>query len=97
MIRSRWFLMALILLMCASMGCAMVERPKSAMRRATRMFTPKPENEGEEDADSDEGEWDFVGDQGRNGQERERDPDRWFKDWVMSDKANSIERNLGID
>ena len=76
--------------------CSLVEHPKSAMRRMTRMFTPNPED-WDKDADADAGEWDFVGDEGRGDQVRERDPDPWFKKHLMSEKANSIERNLGID
>lgn len=77
-------------------GCAMVESPASASRRMKRMFTPNPKD-WDSEAGDDEGEWDFVGDEGRGQSERERDPDPWFKKFLMSDKANSIERNLGID
>jgi hypothetical protein len=77
-------------------GCAMVEHPGSAMRRMTRMFTPNP-HDGDSQVATDTGEWDFVGEEGRGEQDRERDPDPWFKRYLMSPKANSIERNLGID
>lgn len=96
MIRFRLTLMGLCLLIVFSSGCAMIEHPSSAMRRMTRMFTPNP-NDFNDDSDEDTGEWDFVGDEGRGDQTRERDPDPWFKKYLMSEKANSIERNLGID
>ena len=96
MIRTRLTLMVIVLLASVGSGCNMVEKPSSAMRRMTRMFTPNP-TDLDADASSDEGEWDFVGDEGRGDQTRERDPDPWFKKYLMSEKANSIERNLGID
>lgn len=77
-------------------GCSLVESPKSAMRRMKRTFTPNP-TDWDTKAAEDKGEWDFVGDEGRGDQEREQDPDQWFKKHLMSDRANAIERNLGID
>jgi len=96
MIRSRLSLMTLCLLLVTSAGCGLVEGPRSATRRMTRMFTPNP-TDWDKGADEDAGQWDFVGEEGRGEQERERDPDQWFKKYLMSEKANSIERNLGID
>ncbi|MFO0976720.1 MAG: hypothetical protein U0996_10005 [Planctomycetaceae bacterium] len=77
-------------------GCSLVESPTSAMRRVKRTFTPNP-HDWDSKASDDKGEWDFVGDEGRGDQPRERDPDQWFKKYLMSDKANAIERNLGFD
>lgn len=88
--------MAPCVLAVAISGCSMVESPKSATRRMTRMFTPNPED-WDSEVNEDDQEWDFVGDEGRSDQSRERDPDPWFKKYLMSEKANSIERNLGID
>jgi hypothetical protein len=88
--------MGLCLFVVLASGCSMVEHPRSAMRRMTRMFTPNP-TDFDEQSDEDTGEWDFVGDEGRGEQDRERDPDQWFKKYLMSEKANSIKRNLGID
>ncbi len=96
MIRFRLFWLGLCLLSIGGSGCAMVEHPRTAMRRMTRMFTPNP-TDSADDSDKDSGEWDFVGDEGRGDQTREHDPDPWFKKYLMSEKANSIERNLGID
>ena len=47
--------------------------------------------------DEEEDEWGFVGDEGRAEQPRERDPDRWWQNLIMSQEARNIERNLGID
>ncbi len=96
MIRTRLSVMAPCVLAVAISGCSMVESPKSATRRMTRMFTPNPED-WDSEVNEDDQEWDFVGDEGRGDQSRERDPDPWFKKYLMSEKANSIERNLGID
>ncbi|MEN9556860.1 MAG: hypothetical protein RLZZ232_3146 [Planctomycetota bacterium] len=84
---------AVLLLLLA--GCSLVEHPKTASRRFGRMFTPRPFDG--ESVDEDNGEWDFVGDEGRAEYDREQDPDPWFGKYLMSDKARSIERNLGID
>ena len=83
------------LLTLLATGCHLLEHPKNASRRFGRMFTPKP-FDGEV-ADDDHGEWNFVGDEGRADYAREQDPDPWFGKYLMSDKARSIERNLGID
>ena len=96
MIRTRLSLTVLCLLLITVSGCGLVEHPKSAMRRMTRMFTPNPDD-WDTGVEKDEEEWDFVGEDGRGDQTRERDPDQWFKKHLMSEKANSIERNLGID
>lgn len=33
----------------------------------------------------------------RGGGPRERDPDQWYRKYFMSEKARSIERNMGFD
>jgi hypothetical protein len=96
MIRSSALPLATAFLLLSTAGCALVESPASAARRMKRMMTPSAAD-WDKGADEDKGEWDFVGDEGRGDAEREKDPDPWFKKYLMSDKANSIERNLGID
>lgn len=96
MIRSRLILLTASLICWQMAGCAMVESPRAAMRKMTRTFTPKP-TDGNEDADEDDGQWDFVGDEGRADYDRERDPDPWYGKYIISDKARAIERNLGVD
>lgn len=59
----------------------------------------RPNSNDYRDASDDPGsEWDFVGDEGRADQttviEQE---DQWFKKHLMSARARSIERNLGVD
>lgn len=83
-------------ILLSSTGCVVFERGKYAMRQTSRMLRPDT-RDYDDDTDADSGEWDFVGDEGRADQKREMDPDRWWKKYIMSDKANSIERNLGVD
>ena len=96
MIRGRRPLMVASLLFAATSGCSMVEHPSVAMRRMTRMFTPNP-NDFDTELEDHKDDWSSVGEEGRADQTRERDPDPWFKKYLMSEKANSVERNLGID
>ncbi|MEQ9410056.1 MAG: hypothetical protein RIK87_20130 [Fuerstiella sp.] len=79
-----------------STGCAVMESGKNSMRQMTQMFRPNPYDEPLRPA-SEEDEWGFVGNEGRADQDRERDPDRWWQNLVMSPEARNIERNLGID
>jgi len=60
------------------------------------MFKPRQTDYRDETEEEDD-EWDFVGQEARGTQTRERDPDRWWHKWFMSEKARSIERNVGID
>jgi hypothetical protein len=73
-----------------------MESGKQAMTRTGRMFRPRPFDEQSEPEEVED-DWGFVGEEGRAGQPRERDPDRWWQNLVMSPEARSIERNLGID
>ena len=74
----------------------MLESPGEAFSRMRRSLKPKPYDESMVPQD-EEDEWGFVGEEGRSGQERERDPDRWWQNLVMSERARQIEHNLGID
>lgn len=55
------------------------------------------QNDPPEIQSEDAEDWDFVGKEARGDRPRERDVDSWWKKYIMSDKANAIERNLGID
>ncbi|MCA9048652.1 MAG: hypothetical protein KDA89_07980 [Planctomycetaceae bacterium] len=79
----------------ASTGCAMMTGPREAFSQSMRMFRPQPLDEPFTPDEPDE--WGFVGDEGRADQDRERDPDRWWQNLIMSKEARDIERNLGID
>jgi len=96
MIRPRLILLTGCLLGLQLAGCSLVESPQVAMRRMTRAMTPKPVD-ADDDSDKDNGQWDFVGDEGRADYAREQDPDPWWGKYMMSEKARSIERNFGVD
>ena len=83
-------------ILATSTGCAVVDSGKSAFFDMTHMVRPKPFDEPSRAIPEDDG-WGFVGDEGRAGQEREYDKDRWYRNLVMSPEARNIERNLGID
>jgi hypothetical protein len=42
-------------------------------------------------------EWESIGKQARHGRPIEKDPDPWWKEYVMSEKARSIERSVGVE
>ena len=76
-------------------GCTLIESSKKATRETMRTLRPKPADyrDGTED---DGEEWAWVGKEARGDRpmESENDP---FKPYLMSPKARSIERNLGVD
>ncbi|MCC7422294.1 MAG: hypothetical protein IT428_18610 [Planctomycetaceae bacterium] len=87
---------ALCVLACwSATGCMLVESMTDATKQTWRQMRPKPDDY-DPSTESDE-EWKFVGKETRQHYRRERDPDRWYKKYIMSEKANSIEHNLGID
>lgn len=93
----RWQSLTIVtVLITTSTGCAMMESGRTAFLESTRMFRPRP-HDGPTMLGEDEDEWGFVGKEGRADMDRERDPDRWWQDLVMSPEARNIERNLGID
>ncbi|MCA9083772.1 MAG: hypothetical protein KDA81_06940 [Planctomycetaceae bacterium] len=83
-------------LLLASTGCGMFTPPREAFSQSLRMFRPNPLDGPLEPKDTPD-EWGFVGKEARGDQDRERDPDRWWQNWIMSEEARNIERNLGID
>lgn len=85
-----------LLLSTGAMGCNLVQSPVSATQQMMGMFRANP-SDWTDSSTEDDGEWDFVGDEGRAEYAREQDPDPWFGRFIISDKARSIERNLGID
>lgn len=77
-------------------GCALVDFTRQSTVNTLRMFKPRQTDYRDETEEEDD-QWDFVGQEARGTQKRERDPDRWWRKWIMSEKARSIERNVGID
>ena len=95
----RFFVLAVLPLVLASApGCMLTDMFRESARTTKRIYTP--DTNGYRDTSEEPGagdEWAFVGEDGRGGQPREHDPDPFWKRWVMSEKARSIERNLGYD
>jgi hypothetical protein len=48
-------------------------------------------------AEDESTEWDYVGKEARGHMEPIRDPDTLWREYIMSERARSIERNLGIE
>ena len=94
MLHSAKFAMVAVFLL-ASTGCAMTDSGQNPFTQTFRMVRPKP-FDGPVPVDKED-EWAFVGEEGRADRDRERDPDRWWHNLVMSEEARNIERNLGID
>ncbi len=65
-----------------------------------KAFDPiRPNSNDYREASDDPGsEWDFVGEEGRADQQTVvEEGDQWFKKYLMSPRARSIERNVGVD
>lgn len=79
-------------------GCGIMQAGKDITRAGFRQFSPKTADYADptEYGESEPDEWEFVGTEGRNGMQREKESDGLTK-WLSSPKARSIERNLGYD
>ena len=94
MLRSFVIVTVLTGLALTQVGCALVDPVQTFSRGVWRTFKPRGldyTNSGD-DADS---EWDFVGVEARGDRPMERDSDP-FRNRLLSPRAQSIERNLGI-
>ena len=79
----------------AGSGCALLQPAKTFAHASWRAFRPKPNDYRDMTEESDD-QWAFVGEEARGARPVEHDPDP-FKKFLMSEKARSIERNLGVD
>jgi hypothetical protein len=77
-------------------GCVVFEAAQKMTRESFRSLKPRPTDHRDPTEEANH-EWDYVGNEARGNRPREQDPDRWYKKYVQSEKARSIERNLGID
>ena len=89
-----------LLLACwsgAFAGCAVME-PVSAMGRYAKSLLTFRSSDYSNPTEEQVDPWiEEAGSEARAGRPRERDPDQWYKKYFMSEKARSIERNVGID
>ena len=82
----------------ASTGCTAMSDIGANMNRTARMFRPRPFDEPTApETGADENEWSKMVSEARPNTERERDPDRFYFEKVMSPQARSIEHNLGFE
>lgn len=95
--QSRLFRSA-ILVGCLALpsGCLMLDSAQEMSRQTLRIFKPR-ETDYRDMTEEKGDEFAFVGKLGRGNRPRERDPDPWFKKYLMSEKARNIEHNLGVD
>jgi hypothetical protein len=70
-------------------GCGTTGMPKNPFGTARQ--------DEEHPADDKQEEWDFVGDEARKHRATEKDPDPWWQNYIMSDRAQAIERSLGVE
>jgi hypothetical protein len=86
----RFPLILILLLSVSTTGCTLT----NAVKETFAMFRPSSDD-GWDPTENPDPQWDSVGIEARGGQalEYENDPSR---KWLMSNKARSIERNLGI-
>lgn len=77
-------------------GCLLMDSAYEMGRQTRRMFKFRP-NDYRDTTDEESDEWEFVGEEGRGNQPIQRDPDRLWRELFMSEKARSIERNVGIE
>ncbi len=95
--RERELIVVAMLGLCSfTGGCALVESGQDAARQTFRIFKFQP-NDYRDFSEEQDDKWSFVGEDARGGMKRTRDPDQWFKQHFMSEKARNVERNLGID
>jgi hypothetical protein len=77
-------------------GCVLMEPAQTMGRYTKKMFTFLP-GDYRDMTDEESNDWsDNVGKEGRANQEFEKDPDSWWGKHIISAKARSIDRNVGI-
>jgi hypothetical protein len=77
-------------------GCLLLEPWGNFWHDIAAAAKPSGEDARDYTEDSQE-EWAFVGKEGRRDQPVEKDPDQWYRQYILSEKARSIEENLGFE
>ena len=93
--KSTILFLTLLLLTFSLTGCAVIEAGNEMALFTWKAMKPRP-TDYKSPFDDDGSEWDSVGKDGRGDRKKEYDPDPWYQKYIMSEKANSIERNVGI-
>lgn len=86
----------LLCLMFAQTGCALIKPTETFFGGLGRALKFRP-NDYRDTTDEPTDEWDFVGKDARGNRPVLREPDTWWQKYMMSEKARSIERNLGVE
>ncbi len=87
----------LLTTLMASSGCALTESVSTLTHAAKRTFRFRG-TDVVNPADLEDEAWiTEAAEEARGDLPRERDPDQWWKKYMMSERARSIERNLGFD
>ena len=87
----------LAILLSASTGCTSMSDVGANMKRSMRMFRPRPFDDATDYQEEADDEWGKLMNVARPDTERERDPDRFWIEKVMSPQARSIENSLGYE
>lgn len=77
-------------------GCMLLEPWGDFWHEVKRNVKPSGDDKRDFTEESQE-DWQFVGKEGRKGQTVEKDPDQWYRKYIMSEKARNIEENLGFE
>ncbi len=85
---------ALMIVLCLP-GCGLMQSTRSMTRESMKSMKPRP-NDYRDTTQETEDEWTNVGRTASTVRGTEKDDDPLRK-WMLSPKAMSIERNLGIE
>lgn len=77
-------------------GCSTMYSMHQATQQSLRAFRPKA-TDYRDPTEEEDHNWDYVGEIARGDRVREKEVDGFWGKYVMSEKARSIERNIGID
>lgn len=94
---SRLFVVATAFTVLVVSGCAILEPIQTTTRYMWKSMAFNPGDQADW-TDEEDPSWVVqAGEEARGDRQRQKDPDSWFRNNFMSEKARSIERNVGID
>lgn len=77
-------------------GCLLFEPWADFWHEMKRTSVPRAEDRRDFTENSQE-DWSVVKKEARKDQVAEKDPDPWYRQYVLSEKAREIEENLGFE
>ena len=83
-------------------GCGVVQATRQMAESTRKSYVPHPNGPRDDVNDDNSGEDDdtekiMLGARAASGVQSSKEPDKWWYDYVMSDEARSIERDLGVE